>query len=163
MPRKYRPRLLESTDWRRNRRTDRGARPTKDLKRIGERAPAPPVSESACAEGGSASRWTVQSRCRSWRLPLILGLTSLIGAVALSMRPTATGPVALIFPPWWGGTRAVLAAARSGAVIRFGARPFIVIVLPDGRAPKNALGQSGAWLVLDPAQVGGCSDQSSLE
>jgi hypothetical protein len=94
---------------------------------------------------------------------MILCLASLTGALALSMQPPAAGPVALIFPPWWGGMRAVAAAARSGAVIRFGARPFIVIVLPDSRAARGRLGQSGAWLVLDPAQVGGCSDQSSTE
>jgi hypothetical protein len=94
---------------------------------------------------------------------MILCFASLIGALALSMRPPAAGPVALIFPPWWGGTRAVVAAARFGAVIRFGAWPFIVIVLPDSRASKGRLGQSDAWLVLDPAQLGGCSDQSSTE
>jgi hypothetical protein len=94
---------------------------------------------------------------------MILCLASLTGALALSMRPPETGPVALIFPPWWGGARAVAAAARSGAVIRFGARSFIVVVLPDSRGPHGRLRQSGAWLVLDPAQVGGCSDQSSPE
>jgi hypothetical protein len=79
------------------------------------------------------------------------------------MQPPATGPLALIFPPWWGGTRAVVAAVRSGYVIRVGAQPFIVIVLPDSGAPGSRLRQSGAWLVLDPAGVGGCAYQSSTE
>lgn len=90
----------------------------------------------------------------TWCLPILLGLGSLAGSLALTMQPPATGPVALIFPPWWSAARSMLAAAGAGAIIRFGSAPFIVVVIPNPGAPGTA--NTGAWLRLDPLHLGGC-------
>ena len=75
----------------------------------------------------------------------------------MDMEPAAAGPVAAVFPPWWGGTQAFRAAAQTGAVVRFGALPCIVIVLPAQVSGRAALWRAGAWAVLNPAAFGGCA------
>jgi hypothetical protein len=95
-----------------------------------------------------------------WLLPAALALLPLPATAWLQLRPPAspTAPVALLFPPWWSGTRAVLAAGAAGAVIRFGAWPGIVIIAPyAGGLPPTA---TGAWAVLDPRVLGGCGATS---
>jgi hypothetical protein len=89
-------------------------------------------------------------------LPGALCLLSLAAALALSLRPPASGPVALIFPPWWNAMRSVVSAAGAGSVVRLGAVPFIVVVQPDRGGPRGRMGPSQAWLVLDPQALGGC-------
>jgi hypothetical protein len=88
----------------------------------------------------------------AWCLPVLLCLGSLAGSLALTIQPPVSGPVALIFPPWWNAGRAMLAAAGAGAIVRFGAAPFIVVIIPGPGAPAN----TGAWLRLDPLHLGGC-------
>jgi len=90
----------------------------------------------------------------AWLLPAMLALGSLAGSIALTAQPPASGPVALIFPPWWNAARSALAASSAGAIIRFGAVPFIVVIMPNPNA-QGAAG-TGAWLRLDPLHLGGC-------
>jgi hypothetical protein len=106
--------------------------------------PLPP-----CGEGGL-------SRLRAWSLAGALGGLSLMAALALSLQPPASGPVALVFPPWWSMMRSVVSAATIGSVVRLGAVPFIVVVQPDRRGPRGRLPSTAAWLVLDPRALGGC-------
>lgn len=87
-------------------------------------------------------------------LPAALCAGSLAMTLLLSMAPPPDGPVAAVFPPWWGGARSLLAAAPVGPVVRFGALPFIVVVMPERR---DLLRRAGAWLVLDPRALGGCA------
>jgi len=94
-------------------------------------------------------------------LPVALALGSLLAAAWLQLRPPASGlraqdPLALVFPPWWSGARSMLAAAPAGAIIRFGAWPNIIVILPT---PGAAMVPSatGAWAVLDARRLGGCS------
>ena len=75
-------------------------------------------------------------------------------ALSLSMAPPAAGPVAAVFPPWWDSAQVLQAAAAAGPVVRFGALPFIVVVVPEHR---HLLRPAGAWLVLDPRALGGCT------
>jgi hypothetical protein len=75
-------------------------------------------------------------------------------ALASTLAPLPTGPVAAIFPPWWDIAQAETSAAAAGAVIRFGAFPFVVIVSVTDR---TRLKSHGAWLLLDPRAVGGCT------
>jgi hypothetical protein len=98
------------------------------------------------------------SRPTAWWLPVLLCLGSLAGSLALTMQPPASGPIALIFPPWWSAGRSMLAAAGAGAIVRFGAVPFIVIIIPDPDAPATS---TGAWLRLDPLHLGGCGSHHS--
>ena len=87
-------------------------------------------------------------------LPAAVCAGSLAAALLLSMAPSPEGPVAAVFPPWWDGARSLAAAAPAGAVVRFGALPFIVVVAPERR---DLLHRAGAWLILDPRALGGCT------
>lgn len=97
---------------------------------------------------------TQNDSASSAALPAALGAGSLAVALLLLLTPPAAGPVAAVFPPWWDGTRVLRAAGAAGPVVRFGALPFIIIVVPDHR---DLLRQAGAWLVLDPRGLGGCT------
>ncbi len=74
-------------------------------------------------------------------------------ALASSLAPRGDGPVAAVFPPWWGLGRSMASAAAAGSVVRFGAFPFVVVV---SAADRRVLRARGAWLLLDPLAVG-CS------
>jgi hypothetical protein len=91
-----------------------------------------------------------------WSLPGAVSLLSLMAALALSLQPDGTGPVALLFPPWWSAMRSVVAAASVGSVVRLGAFPFIVVVQPTRDGPTGRIGRGRAWLALDPQALGGC-------
>ncbi|WP_419757443.1 hypothetical protein [Acidisoma sp.] len=91
----------------------------------------------------------------AWSIPVALGSLSLMAALVLSLQPRPSGPVALLFPPWWGAMRSIAAAARVGSIVRLGAVPFIVVVQPD-KSFRRHVGGSLAWLVLDPQALGGC-------
>jgi hypothetical protein len=81
-----------------------------------------------------------------------------LGVALMSMfAPPVEGPVAAVFPPWWDGRRTFVAAGAAGPVVRFGALPFIIVVAAGDRARLRAV---GAWLLLDPRAVGGCSPTS---
>ena len=60
----------------------------------------------------------------------VVGLAACGLLMALIDGP-ASGPVAAVFPPWWGGMRTVDAAAEGGAVLRLGLLNFVVLVMPD--------------------------------
>jgi hypothetical protein len=109
------------------------------------------------------SRRSKQSRVLSslaWTGPVTLAGLSLAAALSLALAPPAQGPVAALFPPWWGGAKSLLAASGAGAVIRFGALPCIVIVQPAGAGGNAVLHHLGAWAVLDPQVFGGCGATS---
>jgi hypothetical protein len=79
------------------------------------------------------------------------------GLLAALMGGPTSGPVAAVFPPWWGGMRAVNAAAEGGAVLRFGLVNFVVLVVPDDRLGRQLLWRAGAWLLLNPRGLSGCA------
>ena len=91
--------------------------------------------------------------------PLSLAFASMLAAGSISLQPAASGPVAAVFPPWWDGTRALLAAAPAGAVVRFGALPCIVVVVPENTAQRAQLWRDGAWALVNPAAFGGCGSR----
>ncbi len=89
-------------------------------------------------------------------LPAMLGMGSLIAALSLTLQPPASGPVAALFPPWWDAARTMQAASSAGSIARFGALPFVVVIVRDGSASNGRLRDAGAWLILDPRGLGGC-------
>jgi hypothetical protein len=91
----------------------------------------------------------------AWPLPLLLCVGSLIGALAINLLPPASGPVAVLFPPWWTGAQSLIGASEAGPVVRFGL-PFVVVVVPRVRHPFAVLRQNGAWALLNPEGFGGC-------
>lgn len=81
-------------------------------------------------------------------------------AIALTAVPQS-GQAAVLFNPGLQNHEILTNLSRSGAhLVRFGGAPGVVVVdLPeDGPA---ALRRSGAWLVLDPLILGGCSRAAS--
>jgi hypothetical protein len=99
-------------------------------------------------------------RSSPWLLPAALALFSLVAVAAIELEPAAQGPVAAVFPPWWSGPRAMLAAASAGPVVRLGALPFIVVTLPAAGGGFARLRRQGAWLLLNPQAVGGCGGRT---
>jgi len=85
---------------------------------------------------------------------MLVCLGPLAVALACTLAPLPTGPVAAVFPPWWGARQAIAAAGSAGAVVRFGVVPSIVIVMA---ADRGLLRSHGAWFLLDPVALGGCS------
>ena len=83
---------------------------------------------------------------------------ALVLAVALPWlampAPRGGDAVAAVFPPWWGGARAALAAMPAGPVAGFGGAGFVVL-LPE--ADPARLRAAGAWLILPAALFGGCA------
>ena len=96
----------------------------------------------------------------------------------LALSPRPGGPVAALFPPWWDASRAFEATVRAHAVmVRAGAWPALVVAadaVPQPVDPGVAGGVSdagvhgvpglgarlraaGAWLILDPQSLRGCS------
>jgi hypothetical protein len=75
-------------------------------------------------------------------------------ALASVLAPRDDGPVAAVFPPWWGYGRTMASAGAAGGIVRFGAFPFVAIV---AAADRRLLRSHGAWLLLDPLAAGGCS------
>jgi hypothetical protein len=96
------------------------------------------------------------SRLGAWWLPAGVCSLSLAAALAVSLQPPLSGPVALVFPPWWSAMQSMISAAGIGVVVRLGAVPFIVVVQPDRSGPRGRIRRSQAWLVLDPQALGGC-------
>ena len=90
---------------------------------------------------------------------MLLCAGSLIGALAINLLPPASGPVAVLFPPWWSGAESLLAASAVGPVVRFGL-PFVVVVVPQVRHPFAVLRQNGAWALLNPEGFGGCGGRA---
>lgn len=65
--------------------------------------------------------------------------------------------VAVVFAPWTpAGTVVTQAVSGGGRFVRFGALPFIAIVMPDDAAYPDRMFGEGAWLVVDAQAPSGC-------
>lgn len=91
-----------------------------------------------------------------WGPPLTLAVLSLLSVLALLLAPPASGPVALVFPPWWSARQVAEGAFRAGRLVRFGGMGFIAVVIRDPQG-SHWLDQSGAWLTLNPRVAGLCT------
>lgn len=96
------------------------------------------------------------------QIAAVLGLAA-AGALAALLVGPVVGPVAAVFPPWWDAGRVLKAAAEGGPVMRFGDTRFVVLVVPDGPAGRDRLWQAGAWLLLNPLGLTGCSSLTELK
>jgi len=92
----------------------------------------------------------------------------LVAVAPLAFPPHPDGPVAAVFPPWWDAQRALAATVLAQAVmVRAGAWPALVVAADAspagaaGDAGAPGLGErlraAGAWLILDPRSLRGCS------
>lgn len=96
-------------------------------------------------------------RLGKWIPCAALALGSVFAVGVSSIAPRPGGPIAAIYPPWWSATRSFIAAASGGMPVRFGATDFVVVVMPETDDAAHLLRQAGAWLLLDPKMLGGCS------
>ena len=97
---------------------------------------------------------------------LLVGIVCLLVSLgALASLPRAsdgTVPVAIVFPPWFGGAEAIASSFAAGhRVLRSGRFSAIVIVAPtlNGKAPALP---EGAWFSLVLAGLAGCLDIPDL-
>ena len=92
-------------------------------------------------------------------IPALLFLAfSVVGLVGIVMKPSATGPVAVVMAPWASERDAFLAvAAADGDFLRVGA--FKNIIIAQGRDPEfsERVKALGAWIVLRPLGGAACS------
>lgn len=97
-----------------------------------------------------------ESGVRAWCLPLILAALTFLAMLGVTLAPGQSGPVALVFPPWWSEAQVAEGASRAGRLIRLGGLHFIVVVQPDATqaGPDRS---NGAWLTLNPRLFGACS------
>lgn len=87
-----------------------------------------------------------------------LSISALYATARLGLQPRDnTSGVAVIFAPWTTPEAALLRSVEAGAhFVRFGALPFISIVVPtDSNYSSRILG-AGAWLVVDPQDITAC-------
>ena len=91
-----------------------------------------------------------------WLPGLGLIFISAVACVWLELQPAPDSQtVALLYPPWWSTTQIFVAAMRAGSVVRFGISQNIVILAPTPGNPSPL--STGAWAVLNPRYLGGCS------
>lgn len=90
----------------------------------------------------------------------LIACVAIIGGLPVGgalMAPPQSGQAAVIFDPRLNQADLARATVEAGAqLVRYGTTPGLIIVdLPQGG--PDAMRQAGAWLVLDPFIVGGCT------
>lgn len=83
---------------------------------------------------------------------------SLFGVGVLALSPhDANAAVAVVYAPWTSSRDALVRAAEAGArFVRFGAVPFIVVVVPERPDYAARARAGGALLMLDPQALAAC-------
>jgi hypothetical protein len=86
-----------------------------------------------------------------------LAVASVLAMAALQAQPRDGTQVAAVFPPWTSDGGAIARVAQAGGlVVRRGIVDAIVVVQSDQPGLIARLYAAGAWLVIDPATLGGC-------
>ena len=106
----------------------------------------------------------MQGRSARWRCSIgILALTIFsFAALAATLSTTATDKVAprgvaVVFAPWTPAAVALGRSVESGAqFVRFGAAPFVTVVIPESEGYPARAFAAGAWLVIDPLTLSAC-------
>ena len=79
------------------------------------------------------------------------------GCLCWLRPPDPDRGVAVIFSPWTAaGDALAQSAAAGGRFVRFGAFPFIAVVVPDGPGYVDRVLGRGAWFALDPSALAAC-------
>lgn len=84
---------------------------------------------------------------------------SVVVVVAMAFAPSGAdgAAVAVVYTPWTSSRDALTRAVEAGArFVRFGALPFIVVVMPEGKGYAARARAGGALFMADPQAVGGC-------
>jgi hypothetical protein len=79
-----------------------------------------------------------------------------VARIALSPRDPAAG-VAVVFAPWTSPEDALARAVEAGGrFVRYGAFPFIVVIMPETADYLSRISRDGALLVADPQALAAC-------
>jgi hypothetical protein len=86
-----------------------------------------------------------------------LVVASVLAMAALQAHPRDGAQVAAVFAPWTDDGGAIARVAQAGGlVVRRGIVDAIIVVQSDQPGLIARLYAAGAWLVIDPATLGGC-------
>jgi hypothetical protein len=88
----------------------------------------------------------------------VLICASLLAILRLGLSPAnPSAGVAVIYSPWTTARETLTQAVGAGArFVRFGAFPFIAVVIPERPDYVERVTRSSAWLVMDPQVLAGC-------
>jgi hypothetical protein len=90
-------------------------------------------------------------------LSAISGAALIATAALLAAPQSVDRGVAVIFSPWTPADEALSqSSAAGGRFVRFGAFPFIAVVVPDDDGYVDRVLRRGAWFALDPAALAAC-------
>jgi hypothetical protein len=90
-------------------------------------------------------------------LSAISGAALIATTALLAAPPSPDSGVAVIFSPWTPADEALSqSSAAGGRFVRFGAFPFIAVVVPDDDGYVDRVLRRGAWFALDPAALAAC-------
>jgi hypothetical protein len=83
---------------------------------------------------------------------------SLIAAASIALAPKdLSAGVAVVFSPWTDAAAALARATDPGSrFVRYGAYPFIVVVIPDTPEYLSRVSGEGALFVADPKALAAC-------
>ena len=88
----------------------------------------------------------------------VLSFALLAATVAMPATDRdASRGVAVVFAPWTPREGALGRSVEAGArFVRFGAAPFVTIVVPESEGYAARAFAAGAWLVIDPLALSAC-------
>ena len=101
-------------------------------------------------------------RSRLWPV-VCLGAALWVGFLGFgiydqSLPRTASGRMAVVFPPWWPGSRAIAAVgAADGRIVDAASVGFVWMVSGDGPALVGRLRAAGALAAFHPPGAIGCT------
>jgi hypothetical protein len=92
-------------------------------------------------------------------LLLLLVLLSSLVVIRTGLKPTdSSAGVAVVFVPWTDAETAISRATRAGgSLIRVGALPWIVVVVPEDGGYVERVLADGALAALDPQTLSDCA------
>lgn len=85
-------------------------------------------------------------------------VASLVTVAAMAFAPDGAGAaVAVVYAPWTSSADTLARATQAGArIVRFGAAPFIVVVMPERTDFVARARAGGALFMLDPQALAAC-------
>src|SRR5689334_14845131 len=87
---------------------------------------------------------------------MAVGSLYVTACIAFQPRRPADG-VAVVFAPWTNSSSALIRAVSAGGrFVRYGKRPFIVVVVPESADYQSRAFGVGALFVVDPQVLSAC-------
>lgn len=109
-----------------------------------------------------------KARTTTYPDALFIGSVAIFGVLLLGQMQfspnTPNATVAVVFPPWTSGSRAIEITVAAGAsILRSGRFSFITVVRPNERDYAERVRANGAWFVINSKVFGGCLTRSGTQ